>query len=167
MPWTSSTIVATPQTWNWRCPQPLTKLMKTMVSRALQSYLSFRAHFQAPKSIFENLFKIVLCTQIWLLVTLWMSQSDWEHISDHLQDLGSIWRKKVFLTFFNFFQAILAKFLLKNEAKMETTKSKIRFFQKWSPKSKIRNGEALRLCLDCLPRLWWPSRLDIDNAPSP
>ena len=45
-------------------------------------------------------------------------------------------------------------------------KSKIRFFQKWSPESKIRNGEALRLCLDCLPRLWRPSRLEIGNAPS-
>ena len=45
-------------------------------------------------------------------------------------------------------------------------KSKIRIFQKWSPKSKIRNGEALRLCLDCLPRLWRPSRPEIGNAPS-
>ena len=28
-----------------------------------------------------------------------MSQSDWEHISDHLQGLGSIWRKKFFWLF--------------------------------------------------------------------
>ena len=103
----SSTILATPQTWNWQCPQPLTHPMKSMVFIALQSYWSFRAHFQAPKLIFENVFKMVPYVQIWLLMTFWMSQSDWEYISDHLQALGKIWRNKNFPNFFNFFAAIV------------------------------------------------------------
>ena len=40
-----------------------------MVLRALQSYLSVKADFQAPKSIIETHFKILSCTPIWLLVT--------------------------------------------------------------------------------------------------
>ena len=79
-----------------------------MVFKAFQSCLSFKAHFQAPKSIFENHFKIVSGAQIWVLMTFWMSWSDWERISDHLQALGKFWRKKNFRLFFDFFQAILA-----------------------------------------------------------
>ena len=101
-------IVATLQTWNWRCPQPLTKHMKIMVFRAFRSDLSFRAHFQAPKSIFENHFRIVPSAQIWVLMTFWMSGSDWEHISDHLQALEKFWRTKIFRLFSSNFGLILA-----------------------------------------------------------
>ena len=129
MSWLSSTIVATPQTWNWPCPQPLTQPLKSMVFKAFQSYLSFKAHFQAPKSIFENHFRIVPSAQIWILMTFWMSGSDREHISDYLKALEKFWRKKNFDFFSIFFKQFWLSFSLKVKQKWTWKNRKSDFFK--------------------------------------
>ena len=126
MSWPSSTIVVTPQTWNWQCPQPLTHSMKTMSFRAFQSQYSSKADFWAPKSVFEKYFKIISYVQIWLLVMFWMPQGDYGCICDLMEAFEGIWRKK---SFSNFFKHFLLHFSLKMKQKWRWKNRKCNFFK--------------------------------------
>ena len=72
---------------------------------------------------------MVLYVQIWLLMTFWMSQSDRERISDHLQGLGTIWRKKYFSNFLDFLKQFLLQFSFKMKQKWIWKNRKSDFFK--------------------------------------
>ena len=72
---------------------------------------------------------MVSYVQIWLLMTFWMSQSDRECISDHLQALGKIWRKCFFRFFSNFLKQSLLHFSLKMKQKWIWKNRKSDFFK--------------------------------------
>ena len=106
--------------WPWKpiigCAPALSRTpIKHCFSKALialHSPSSQKPHFWLRKSIFEKLFKIILSSQIWLLMTFWMSESHRESISDPLRAFGNIWQKKKFWIFFRIFLLILACFSL-------------------------------------------------------
>ena len=142
--------MATPHPWNWPCPQPLTQPMKSIVFKAFQSHQRFKADFQAPKSILEKCFKIILYCQIWVLLTFWMSESDCEHICDPLEAFGDISRK----TFFsNFFKQFWLDFGFKMKQKWTWKIRKCEFFKNealnWKSALVKVLGYMLSLSNDC------------------
>ena len=88
----------------------------------------------------------------------------------HFLTPTSIWIDLAKNFFFIFFQNFLTHFKLFLAYKWGKTEGKILkmpIFQKWSPKSKIRNGYDLRLYVNSLRRLWWPLKCEIGCAPAP
>ena len=82
----------------------------------------------------------------------------------------NIWIDFAKIFFFHFFPNFLTHFklfLAYKWGKAEGEILKMPIFQKWSPKSKIRNGYDLRLYVNYLRRLWWPLKCEIRCAPPP
>ena len=59
------------------------------------------------------------------------------------------------MSFQIFFASFLSTFYAQNLTKVRAFLKSWTFFQKWSHKSEIRNGEASRLCMNLLWRQWW------------
>ena len=135
----SLTIVVTLERWYWPCPHALKGPMKMLFFKAFQSSSSKKFDFWVRNSILKNVFKIILSSQIWLLVTFWMSETHRGHILNILSMLEAILRKTKFSCFLKFC-FIFKQFWLQNGANLRTKFLKIPIFQKWSLKSKIRNG---------------------------
>ena len=149
------TIVVTLETWYWLCPRTWNSPLKMLFFKEVHSCPSQKLDLWVQNSIFENVFQIILLNQIWVLMTFWMSGSHQGHIFNILSMLEAIWGKN-FFHFFENFCFTFKPFWLQNAAKLSEKFLKMSIFQKWSLKSKIRNGEGLRLYVNCLRRLWWP-----------
>ena len=107
----SLTIVIAREKWYWLCRHTWNGPMKMLFFKGLHSSPSKKFDFWVRNSIFENVFKIILSNQIWLLVTFWMSESHREHILNILSMIEAILRKTKFSCFLKIllhFQAILA-----------------------------------------------------------
>ena len=135
----SLTIVVTLESRYWQSAHALKSLMKMLFFKEVHSCLSKKIDLWVQNSIFENVFQIILSHQIWVLVTFWMSGSHQGYISNILWRLEAIW-EKIFFHFFEKFCFIFKHFWLQNEAKLSKKFLKMSIFQKWSLKSKIRNG---------------------------
>ena len=135
----SLTIVVTLESWYWQSAHALKSLMKMLFFKEIHSCFSKKIDLWVQNSIFENVFQIILSHQIWVLVTFWMSGSHQGHISNILWRLEAIWEENCF-HFFEKFCFIFKQFWLQNEAKLSKKILKMSIFQKWSLKSKIRNG---------------------------
>ena len=134
------TILVTLERWYWQCPHTLKSLMKMLFFKEVHSCPNKKIDLWVQNSIFENVFQIILLNQIWVLMTFWMSGSHRGHISNILSMLEAIWGKIIFFIFFENFCFTFKQFWLQNEAKLSTKFLKMSIFQKWSLKSKIRNG---------------------------
>ena len=117
----SLTIVVTLERWYWPCPHALKGPMKMLFFKAFQSSSSKKFDFWVRNSILKNVFKIILSSQLWLLVTFCMSETHRGHILNILSMLEAILRKPKFSCFLKIllhFQAILASKWSKFEDKI-------------------------------------------------
>ena len=103
--------------------------MKMLFFKELHSCLSQKVDLWVRNSIFENVFKIVLSYQIWVLVTFWMSGSDRGHISNILWMLEAILRKQNFFMFLKILASLLSNFGFKMKQIWEQNFWKCRFFK--------------------------------------
>ena len=115
--------------------------------------LELQSSFSSPKIDFWKCLSNVPYVQIWLLMTFWMSQSDRECISDHLQALGTIWRKTHFSNFLTFLKQFLLHFSLKMKQKWIWKNRKSDFFKNEALNQKSETvkplGYVLTVFHDC------------------
>ena len=121
--------MVTLEKWYWLCPRTWNSPMNMLLFKQAHSCPSQKWDLWVRNSIFENVFRITLSYQIWVLMTFWMSESHRGYIFDILWMLEVILRKKSFFIFFENFASLLSNFGFKMKQNWVQNFWKCQFFK--------------------------------------